>query len=173
MMSLKVIVLMTASVLFSTFAIGTTFSSVYSQGQEFTASLSGDQEVPPNNSKGKGFAWFKPMGDEISYKINASGIDKITTIHIHGGRAADYGREVIASFETEKKEGQVNGVVGRGEITAYDLMGNLHGKSISDLVSEIQGGNVYVDIHTDAFPNGEIRGLISSMNGTLIDDRIS
>lgn len=172
-MSLKVIIFMTAAVIFSIFATGTLFSAVYSQGQEFTASLSGDQEIPPNNSTGKAFAWLKPMGDEISYKISAKGIDKITTIHIHGGRPADYGSEVIANLELEKKDGQAKGVVGRGEITAYDLIGNLHGMSISDLVREIEGGNVYVDIHTDAFPNGEIRGTISNMNGKLNDNTTS
>jgi hypothetical protein len=163
MMSLKVILI--TVIVFSSGVASTSFCPVYSQEQTFTAFLSGDQEAPPNNSGGKGFAWFKTMGDEISYKIEASGIDKVTTIHIHGGRYADYGSEVVASLQIEKKTGPVNLEVGRGKITSYDLMGNLQGKSISDLVSEMLGEDVYVDIHTDAFPNGEIRGPISIMTG--------
>jgi len=173
MLSLKFIILLTGAVIFSTFATGTLISSAYSEVKEFAASLSGHQEVPPNNSTGKGFAWLRSIGDEISYKIITNGTDKITTIHIHGGRPADYGSEVIANLKVEKKEGQLNGVVESGQITAYDLTGNLHGKSISELVSEIQGGNVYIDIHTDSYPNGEIRGIIANMNDKLSDDPIS
>lgn len=155
----KVTTIIAAVAVFSAGMAYTLFGSVYSE-QEFTASLSGDHEVPPNNSTGKGFASLKPMGDEISYKVNSSGLNNVTTIHIHGGKSADYGREVIATLQAEKKP--INGVVGHGNITTYDLMGNLSGASTSDLVKEVQRGKVYINIHTDSFPNGEIRGLVSN-----------
>jgi len=47
------------------FSIGMTttlLSAAYAQEQKFTASLSGDQEVP-------GWAWIKPMEESVWYKI--------------------------------------------------------------------------------------------------------
>ena len=41
-------------------------------------------------------------------------------------------------------------------------MGSLAGKSISDLVGKMQSGETYVNVHTEANPNGEIRGQIIS-----------
>ena len=45
-------------------------------------------------------------------------------------------------------------------------MGSLAGKSVSDLVSKMQSGEAYVNVHTEANPNGEIRGQISLANTT-------
>jgi hypothetical protein len=45
----------------------------------------------------------------------------------------------------------------RGEIRSNDLMGSLKEKTIADLVAKFRGGNAYVNVHTRAHPNGEIR----------------
>ena len=42
-----------------------------------------------------------------------------------------------------------------------DLEGPMKGKEISDLVSAMSSGVTYVNVHTQANPNGEIRGQIS------------
>jgi hypothetical protein len=39
-------------------------------------------------------------------------------------------------------------------------MGSLMGKSVKDLVKEIKKGHTYLNVHTDKYPNGEIRGQI-------------
>jgi hypothetical protein len=64
--------------------------------------------------------------------------------------------------------GPINGTLAQGNITSYDLMGSLAGKSISDLVSKMQTGETYVNVHTEANPNGEIRGQISVANATMM-----
>jgi len=38
--------------------------------------------------------------------------------------------------------------------------GPLEGKSISDLVDQINDGKAYVNVHTEKYPAGEIRGQI-------------
>jgi hypothetical protein len=53
-----------------------------------------------------------------------------------------------------------NGVVAKGEIRANDLMGSLKGKTIADLVAEFHAGKAYVNVHSKAHPEGEIRGPI-------------
>jgi CHRD domain len=146
------------------FSIGMTtilLKVAYAQEQKFAAMLSGNQEVPPNTSTAKGWAWFKPMGDTVWYKVNVTGIDKVTMMHIHSGKAGENG-DPIAMLQIEKSTGLINGTLAQGNITSSDLMGSLAGKSISDLVRKIQSGETYVNIHTEANPNGEIRGQISS-----------
>jgi hypothetical protein len=45
-------------------------------------------------------------------------------------------------------------------LTANDLKGDFKGKSINDLVALIKSGDAYVNVHTDGYPDGEIRGQI-------------
>ncbi len=157
------------TLLAAVFSIGMTttlLNAAYAQEQKFTASLSGSQEVPPNTSTAKGWAWFKPMGDNVWYKVNVTGIDKVTMAHIHGAKAGENG-DPIAMLQIS---GTTNDTLAQGNITSSDLMGSLAGKSISDLVSKMQSGETYVNVHTDANPNGEIRGQISIANATMMSN---
>jgi hypothetical protein len=146
-------------------AAGVVMNSAFAQTQKFTASLSGNQEVPPNSSTAKGWAWFKPTGDKLGYQINATGLDKVSMAHIHGAKAGANG-DPIAMLKVKQTSGPVNGTLAEGNITSSDLMGSLAGKSVSDLVSKMQSGETYVNVHTDANPNGEIRGQIQMANAT-------
>jgi len=54
-----------------------------------------------------------------------------------------------------------------GTITAADLTGPLAGRTMGDLLAAIRSGNIYVNLHTAAFPAGEIRGqLMGSGTGS-------
>lgn len=146
------------------FSIGMTamvLKVAHAQEQKYTALLNGDQEVPPNTSTAKGSAWFDPMGNTVWYKVNVTGIEKVTMMHIHSGKAGENG-DPIATLQIEKSTGPTNGILVQGNITSSDLMGSLAGKSISDLVGKMQSGETYVNVHTKANPNGEIRGQIIS-----------
>jgi Ca2+/Na+ antiporter len=147
-------------------AVSIQVTSVYAQEQKFTAALSGSQEVPPNTSTAKGWAWFKPMGDTVGYKVNGTGINKVTMAHIHNAKAGENG-DPIAMLQIVKSGGPT---LAQGNITASDLMGSLTGKSISDLVTKMQSGETYVNVHTDANPNGEIRGQIEMANATTMSN---
>ena len=63
-------------------------------------------------------------------------------------------------FTGPKKENNFSGELSKGTLTADDLSGDLMGKSLKDLVKLIKSGDIYVNVHTDANPNGEIRGQI-------------
>jgi hypothetical protein len=69
-------------------------------------------------------------------------------------------------------EGRTDGVLAEGTITAADLVNNLAGHPLSDLVDAIRAGNTYVNIHTNDgmapintgpgdFPGGEVRGQLN------------
>jgi CHRD domain len=52
----------------------------------------------------------------------------------------------------------MNEVSENGTITADKLEGPMAGKQISDLAAAGNNGTLYVNVHTEQNPNGEIRG---------------
>jgi hypothetical protein len=56
--------------------------------------------------------------------------------------------------------GRHDGVLATGTITDADLVGIFAGMTVDDLVDEIVAGNAYVNVHTQQFPAGEIRGQL-------------
>ena len=65
----------------------------------YNASLGWENEVPPNNSTAKGWAWFKPTNDSVAYQVNATGLDKVTAAHIRLGKVGENGSVVVVLFE--------------------------------------------------------------------------
>jgi hypothetical protein len=56
--------------------------------------------------------------------------------------------------------GITNAVLGSGTFTAANFMGPLARQPMSALVTALEGGNAYVNVHTARNPGGEIRGQI-------------
>ena len=57
--------------------------------------------------------------------------------------------------------GPSNGRVGKQFITAANLSGTLAGQPLSALVTQLNAGGIYVNIHTDANTGGELRGQVA------------
>ncbi len=135
-------------------------------GRNFNAHLSGGEEVPPVETLATGQAIFQlsKSGDELSYKLIVANIQDVTQSHIHLAPAGANGGVVAWLYPSEPPAvlipGKFNGVLAEGTITAADLTGSLAGMDLSDLIAEIEAGNAYVNVHTSAYPGGEIRGQI-------------
>jgi hypothetical protein len=127
--------------------------------QKFTAKLSGKEEVPPNGSPSTGFAWVKITDDKIRYEVNVTDMDKVNAAHIHLAEAGKNGPVVLTLFKGGPTE-QVNGTLGEANVTASNLEGPMKGKDVTDLVTAIKNGTMYVNVHTTDFPDGEIRGQL-------------
>jgi hypothetical protein len=140
-----------------------TRTEVLAQEQKFIAFLSGDQEVPIDFSTAKGSAWFKPIDGKVGYQLNVSGLDKVSMVHIHKGKSGENG-DPIAMLQIKQSVGRINGTLAKGNITSSDLMGSLTGKTVSDLISKMQSGDTYVNVHTETNHFGKIRGQISVAN---------
>ena len=56
------------------------------------------------------------------------------------------------------REGLITGTVSVGGVTADYLQGQLKDKSLKDLYKSMVDGRIYVTVHTEDFPHGEIRG---------------
>jgi hypothetical protein len=139
-----------------------TVSVGFAAEKSFHSKLTGKDEVTSVKTKANGEVTFKLSkdGKELSYKLHVKNIENPTAAHIHRGMKVKSGPPQANLFTGPKKEGKFSGDLSSGTITAKDLSGDLMGKSIDDLVQLIKSGDAYVNVHTDANPNGEIRGQI-------------
>ncbi len=143
--------------------VGTIFgmtSSVVAQQQLFSASLSGQEEVPPTESQATGMSEFIALGDGVGYTVMASEIQGVTEGHIHSGKQGENGPVVVTLF---KNDSSTIEIIETGSITADKLEGPMAGKQLTDLVTAMTNGETYVNIHTEQNPNGEIRGQITRL----------
>jgi hypothetical protein len=131
-------------------------NSVYAQGpQKIVMNLSGSEEVPPVQTEATGVAEFTPGEDSVAYSVNATNIQGVTAGHIHLGKQGENGPVVVTLFEYDPPMNEVSEI---GTFTADKLEGPLAGKQLSDLAIAGANGTLYVNIHTEQNPNGEIRG---------------
>jgi hypothetical protein len=138
-----------------------------SQGvRNFRAHLSGQEEVPPVETQARGQAVFQLSrdGEQLSFRVIVSQLYNVTMGHIHLAPAGENGPVVAwlypASPPPQLIPGPTNGVLATGVITADDLVGPLAGATMADLAEYLVNGGAYVNIHTEQYPAGEIRGQI-------------
>lgn len=170
MMNSKIHLLSTLILIGAVFSIGmsaTLYNAGYAEEQKFTAKLSGDQEVPPVTTSGKGWAWVNPMEESVWFKVNVTGLDKVTAAHIHSAKSGENGDVVVTLFKSDSPTGPKDGALAEGNFTATDLEGPMKGKTLSDLVTAMKNGETYVNVHTEANPKGEIRGQLAMGNDDM------
>jgi CHRD domain len=117
--------------------------------------LTGNEEVPPVQTEARGVAQFIPFEDFSVYSVNATGIQGVTAGHLHYGVKGENGPIAVTLF---KYDTPMNEVSESGTYTAEDLEGPFAGKPLSELRVAGANGSLYVNIHTQENPNGEIRG---------------
>jgi hypothetical protein len=153
-----------AIILASLMVTATTYgltNTLFAQSEmKIVINLTGDEEVPPVQTDAKGIAEISPRGaDSIGYTVNATNIQGVTAGHVHLGAKGENGPIVVTLF---KYDTPMNEVSENGTITADKLEGPMAGKQISDLTTAGADGKLYVNIHTEKNPNGEIRGCPTS-----------
>jgi hypothetical protein len=106
--------------------------------------LSGNDEVPPVTTSATGSGTITVAADQsISGSITTTGI-KGTAAHIHMAAPGDNGAVIVPLT----KQGEDGWAVGPGA-----KLQDAHFQAFKD-------GNLYVNVHSAANPNGEIRGQI-------------
>jgi len=154
--------------LFSTILLGTISAiSTTVFAAKFTATMSGNNEVPPVDTTATGETVFRSSANDttIKYKVNVTGFSDATGAHIHMAKSGANGDVVVDLLKDSKKNPTKLGMAIRGNITDSDLTGPMQGKTVSDLISAINSGDTYVNVHTPTNPDGEIRGQIESGSG--------
>jgi hypothetical protein len=134
-------------------------SSVQAQTLVPRATLSGAEEVPPVETGATGVASFDPneAGTELNFVLFVSGLTNITMAHVHVGDVGANG-PIIFNLATSP-DAFKNGVAG-GTLTASSLMPAGGITTFEEAIKAIYTGRCYVNAHTQAHPDGEIRGQI-------------
>ena len=136
--------------------------------QSFSAALSGSANK--SNSTGTAKFLVNENNSQISYWINVTGIKKINQAHVHNGTTGQDG-DIVVSLLSNSKSAKGNATPPKkgfsGNITKGDLRGLMQGKDIPDLITLMGNGSAYVNIHTDKYPKGAIRGEISSSDSEM------
>ena len=113
----------------------------------FKATLGAAQEVPPNDSKGKGTAelTYDTTSKELTWKITFDGLSGPATVaHFHG--PAELGMNAGVALAI----GQNLTSPATGKATLTDAQ-----------AADLMAGRWYVNIHTAANKGGEIRGQVT------------
>lgn len=116
------------------------------------ATLSGRQEVPPDNSKGTGTltGTYDTLTRKLNWSVSYSDLTGTpVAAHFHG--PALPGKN--GPIEVPAPHADKNPIKGNAVLTA---------KQAKDLLS----GKMYFNIHTKAHPAGEIRGQVSELKAS-------
>jgi hypothetical protein len=113
--------------------------------QVFLALATGAQETPSVDTPAVGFARFSLTAEgKLNYEVTVTGLKGApTAMHLHRARAGQPG-DVVYPLATPSPSAATTGSV---EFKQEDL---------ADLMTQ----GLYLNIHTDAFPAGEIRGQV-------------
>lgn len=135
------------------------------EAKSYSAILVGEMEVPAVTTEAMGSASFMLSDDmeSMSYSIYVDGISDAQASHIHWAAEGENGPVVVNLFPTDQFSavaGEKSGLLVQGTIAASDLVDQLAGMTLNDLIAGIMDGNAYVNIHTPANPGGEIRGQL-------------
>jgi hypothetical protein len=131
----------------------------------FHIGLTGSQQVQPVTTDAFGMATVRLIdnGTAISFRVIVCNIINVTASHIHVGALGTNGK-VIIPFITDVLVSSPHGctTLAEGTRTATDLNTRASPMITSwdDFVKALLSGNTYINVHTTANPNGEIRGQL-------------
>ncbi|HJT15795.1 MAG TPA: CHRD domain-containing protein [Thermoanaerobaculia bacterium] len=128
----------------------------------YFADLRGSNETPPNSSTafGAGLVTFDPFNNTMAFDVATNGIASPTASHIHSGASGGAGG-VLINFATGPS-GFTNGrVAGFGPLSGSMVTSSLQPSDLTNLATATTAANYYVNVHSTAFPGGEIRGQLA------------
>lgn len=150
-----------------TMATGSAAADGHDGVQSYSAELTGDEQVPPVETNASGHATFEVDAEqgEDHYKVHIDFICNATQAHIHLGEPGENGPVIAWLYpedqqEPELIEGRFEGTLAEGTLTEDDLVGPLEGASFEEAIETVAAEGAYVNVHTEQYPEGEIRGQI-------------
>lgn len=120
--------------------------------------LSGRQEVPPVGSSASGNATLQidPGRMFVTVTVEFSGLTNPTEAHIHLGEVGVDG-PILFPLASGPYTSPLVVTLSQADLAILAPQGSL---TFSDAVDAILEGRTYVNLHTAAFPDGEIRGQV-------------
>ena len=143
--------------------------------RSFRARLTGYQDTPSTlSSPGSGTLRlrFSSDGQSATYTLEYSGLSGVTASHIHLGARGTTGGVIIFLCDTAENAipncpasaGTVSGTLTPAGVIGPGSQGIAAGEW-DEFVAALRAGFTYANVHTGAFPGGEIRGQISPSGG--------
>lgn len=122
-------------------------------GTPIIAILSGANEVPPGDPDGAGLMsmTLNSGQEEICWELVVEDIDSPTRAHIHQGLAGSNGPIVVAFFDFVEIPEDLSSCVAVERNLVKEIRRNPSG--------------FYVNVHTEDFPGGAIRGQLERRKG--------
>lgn len=125
----------------------------------YTASLAGSRVKPTaTRSAATGSATLERHGASLTFEIRARDFTTpITVVHLHIGLVSSETGAVVAGLPLLAQDGVIAaGRLDLSGIVTYNTF-SITGDSLRAL---LESGTTYLDIHTAAFPGGEVRGQV-------------
>jgi len=167
-----------ALIISSLFALAAAIPAAAAHEVEYATPLSGISEIPTNASPGTGNALITIDFDTLMMEVNVSfsGLSGNTTAsHIHcctvTPGSANVGVVAVLPSFTDFPLGVTSGTYDHtfdmADASSYNPAFVTAQGSVSNafnaLVAGMASGNAYLNIHTESFPGGEIRGLLHAV----------
>ncbi|MBA2462839.1 MAG: CHRD domain-containing protein [Actinobacteria bacterium] len=139
------------------------------RGGPVRADLNGYEETPSVSTAAHGEfrAEIDRDDNEIHYRLSYEGIEGATTTgsHIHlGQRHTAGGVSAFLCGGGDKPACPAKSATIEGTIDAADVIGpagqGIAAGELNELVRAIRAGAAYANVHSNIFPNGEIRGQL-------------
>lgn len=130
---------------------------------EFSAKLSGANEVPPVATETSGrfrLAFSAEMG-KAEFRLKVNDGTRVTQAHIHCAPAGVNGPIIIFLGGFHANGWDVDGWwVANATVTDANIVNTACGTTLADIAASMRAGMTYVNVHTVANPGGEVRGQI-------------
>jgi|GEM_PF-1152172 len=127
--------------------------------------LTPDAEVatPAVTSAARGGASVRVSDSTIDFVLNVDPMPAttVTAAHIHVGPPGTNGPVIFSLFQSGIDAPFTGSRSGSLQVFNLQTRPEQGVSSFSDAVNAILNGNAYINVHTAAFPNGEIRGQLS------------
>lgn len=118
----------------------------------YTATLDGPTSGTSSPATGTAVLTLNTAQTEVSYVVEYSGLQSTELgAHIHNGAPGEIGPRFQLFFPGQPK-------VGTWAVGPFE-------------VAELNAGRVYINVHTEGYPTGEIRGNVSF--ATVANDAVS
>jgi glucose/arabinose dehydrogenase len=136
---------------------------VFDGGDQVAAGFTGSQEMPPVMTDAGATAHFVSNPDgSLSFELRATGpIQNATQAHVHLGGRGQNGPVVLflLPFDPAGRDFEPGDLIASGTVHDSDVIPRPgFTPTIANLVNRMRQGRTYSNLHTIAFPGGEIRG---------------
>jgi predicted component of type VI protein secretion system len=135
-------------------------------GERFTATLTAASVVPATSATSSGSITVEVRDDSLlTFALTVNNMTGITQAHLHNAAAGANGPVLAWLLPVNGTAAQapsvtLSGVVAIGDIAPTWIRGTPR-LSMDSVKTLLRNGRLYVDVHTSAFTNGELRGQLA------------